>query len=604
MTPEGLEAWLEGVHDAESMRAADAWAIEERGIASLELMETAGQAVAEAAAEISGTGPARVVCGKGNNGGDGLVAARALAETGYETQTLLLWPPDELSDDARANLELLADGAARQLRPGELSEALEGSGVVVDAIFGTGFSGAPRAPADAAIEAINACGAPVVAADIASGVDASTGEVEGVAVEADVTVSFHAAKLGHWVAPGKWHTGELRVAEIGIPDGAPAEPRTGLITSRVLELVPRRGHESTKFSSGQVLVVGGSRGLTGAVCMSAAAAIRAGAGYATVAVPAELEDIFEVKLTEVMSRGFQGTGDGLAPGDADGIVEAAKGAAAVVLGPGLGRSDEALALARDVAPRVEAPLLIDADGLNAHAGALDALAKRGHPTVLTPHAGELGRLLERDSGEVAAHRLASVREAAAASGAIVVLKGDDTLVAEGEHVAVNPLSSPALATAGTGDVLSGTVGALLARGMDPYAATCAGVLAHARAGQLAAADRGAESVIATDVIEALPSGLKPEVGSRVRGCGPASPRANRRRGGRAQLRAPGRRALRRRGAVRRRQGGWLRPRSRRVGARGAGGRGDMARRRGGGRGRRAARGAPRRPDPDDGRADA
>jgi ADP-dependent NAD(P)H-hydrate dehydratase / NAD(P)H-hydrate epimerase len=509
MTPEGLEAWLEGVHDAESMRTHDSWAIEERGIPSLELMETAGQAVAEAVAEVSGTGPARVVCGKGNNGGDGLVAARALAETGYEVQALLLWPPEELSEDARANLERLADGAARQVETGELAEALEGSGVVVDAIFGTGFSGAPRAPADAAIEAINACGAPVVAADIASGVDASTGEVEGVAVEANVTVSFHAAKLGHWVAPGKWHSGELRVAEIGIPDGAPGEPRAGLITSRVLELAPRRGHESTKFSSGQVLVVGGSRGLTGAVCMSAAAAIRAGAGYATVAVPAELEDIFEVKLTEVMSRGFEGTGDGLAPGDADGIVEAAKGAAAVVLGPGLGRSDEALALARDVAPRVEAPLLIDADGLNAHAGALGALAKRGHPTVLTPHAGELGRLLERDSGEVAAHRLASVREAAAASGAIVVLKGDDTLVAEGERVAVNPLSSPALATAGTGDVLSGTVGALLARGMDPFTATCAGVLAHARAGQLAAADRGAESVIATDVIEALPSGLKP-----------------------------------------------------------------------------------------------
>ena len=162
-----------------------------------------------------------------------------------------------------------------------------------------------------------------------------------------MTVSFHAAKLGHWVAPGKWHTGELRVAEIGIPDGAPAEPRAGLITSRVLELAPRRGQESTKFSSGQVLVVGGSRGLTGAVCMSAAAAIRAGAGYATVAVPAELEHIFEIKLTEVMSRGFEGTGDGLAPGDADGILEAAKGAAAVVLGPGLGRSDEALALARE-----------------------------------------------------------------------------------------------------------------------------------------------------------------------------------------------------------------------------------------------------------------
>jgi hydroxyethylthiazole kinase-like uncharacterized protein yjeF len=509
MAPETLEAWLEGVHDSESMRAADTWAIEKRGIPSLELMETAGQAVAKAAGDVSGTGPAKVVCGKGNNGGDGFVAARALAEIGYDSQALLLWSPEELSDDARTNLERLADGAVRQVDAGELADALEGSGVVVDAIFGTGFSGAPRAPADTAIEAINACGAPVVAADIASGVDASTGEVEGAAVEANVTVSFHAAKLGHWVAPGRWHTGDLRVAEIGIPAGAPGEPRAGLMTAEVLALAPRRGQESTKFSSGQVLVVGGSRGLTGAVCMTATAAIRAGAGYATVAVPAELEDIFEIKLTEVMSRGFEGSGAALAPGDADSILEAAAGAAAVVLGPGLGRSDEALALAREVAPRVEAPLLIDADGLNAHAGALDTLEKRDHPTVLTPHAGELGRLLERDSAVVAAHRLAAAREAAVASGAIVVLKGDDTLVTEGDRVAVNPLSSPALATAGTGDVLSGTIGALLARGMDPFAAACGGVLAHARAGGAAAAERGAESVIASDVIEALPFGLKP-----------------------------------------------------------------------------------------------
>jgi ADP-dependent NAD(P)H-hydrate dehydratase / NAD(P)H-hydrate epimerase len=508
MAPEALEAWLEGVHDAESMRAADSWAIEERGVPSLELMETAGQAVGEAAAEVSGGGPARVVCGKGNNAGDGLVAARALAETGYETEALLLWPVEELSPDAAANLERLPDGVVRRIGADEFAAALEGAGVVVDAIFGTGFSGAPRSPADVAIEAVNACGAPVVAADIASGVDASTGEAEGAAVEADVTVTFHSAKLGHWIAPGKWHTGDLRVAEIGIPAGAPSQPAAGLITGRVLELLPRRGHESTKFSSGQVLVVGGSRGLTGAVCMAAEAAIRAGAGYATVAVPAPLEDIFEIKLTEVMSRGFAGTGDGLAPGDADGILDAAEGAAAVVLGPGLGRSDDALALARAVAPRVEAPLLIDADGLNAHAGELGSLAERDHPTVLTPHAGELGRLLGRDSAAVNAGRLACAREAAEASGAIVVLKGDDTLVVGGNRVAVNALSSPALATAGTGDVLSGTISALLARGVDAYAAACAGVLTHARAGLVAAEGIGeAESVIATDVIDALPIGL-------------------------------------------------------------------------------------------------
>jgi hydroxyethylthiazole kinase-like uncharacterized protein yjeF len=503
-----LEPWLDGVHDADSMRAADRWAIEDRGVPSLELMEAAGSAVASAAGELAGDGPVRIVCGKGNNGGDGLVAARSLAGTGYEVEALLLWPPEELSEDARANLARLPAGATH-VEPAAVAGALEGSGAVVDAIFGTGFSGAPRAPADAAIEAINSCGAPVVAADVASGVDASTGEVAGIAVEAGVTVSFHAAKLGHWIAPGKWHTGELRIAEIGIPAEAPGEPPAGLIAPRVLELAPRRGERSTKFSSGQVLVVGGSRGLTGAVCMAAEAAIRAGAGYATVAVPAELEAIFEVKLTEVMSRGFAGSGDALAAGDADGILEAAEGAAAVVLGPGLGRSDGAFSLARELAPRLEAPLLIDADGLNALAGRLDELAKRGHPTVLTPHAGELGRLLERDSGEVSDHRLAAVREAAAASGAIVVLKGDDTLVTDSARVAVNPVSSPSLATAGTGDVLSGTIGALLARGMDPFAAACAGVLAHSRAGLEAADWVGAESVVATDVIEALPAGLAP-----------------------------------------------------------------------------------------------
>ena len=365
-----MEAWLEPVYDATGMRAADAWAIAEQQVPSLELMETAGAAVADAARSAARPGPARVVCGKGNNGGDGLVAARQLAGTGYEVEALLLWPPDELSADATANLRRF-DGAAVQVGPGEVAAALEGSGVVVDAIFGTGFSGAPRAPADAAIEAINGCGAPVVAADIASGVDASTGEVEGAAVDADVTVSFHRAKLGHWIAPGKAHAGELRVAEIGIPAGAPAEPAGGVITDRVLDLAPSRAPNSTKFDSGQVLVVGGSRGLTGAVCMAAEAAIRVGAGYATVAVPADLEPIFEVKLTEVMSRGFAGAEGRLAASSADAILAAAERAAAVVLGPGLGRDEDSLELARTLAQRIEAPLLIDADGLNAHAERLE-----------------------------------------------------------------------------------------------------------------------------------------------------------------------------------------------------------------------------------------
>jgi NAD(P)H-hydrate epimerase len=449
-----------------------------------------------------------VVCGKGNNGGDGLVAARHLVATGYSVEAVLLWPADELSPDSKTNLKLF-DGEVRAVNPGEVGAALDGSGAVVDAIFGTGFSGAPRAPADAAIEAMNTCGAPVVAADIPSGVDASSGESDGVAIDADVTVSFHAAKLGHWIAPGKARAGELRVADIGIPAGAPSQPAGGLIRDEVLELAPRRMPDSTKFDSGEVLVIGASRGLTGAVCMAASAAIRVGAGYATVAVPADLEAIFEVKLTEVMSRGYSGAEGRLASSSADDILAAGERAAAVVLGPGLGRDEDSLELARVLARQVKAPLLVDADGLNAHAERLELFAEREAPTVLTPHAGELGRLLGRSSSEIGAHRLAAAREAADRSGAIVVLKGDDSLVVFGDRLAVSAGGSPALATAGTGDVLSGTIGALLARGDDPFAAVCAGVHAHQRAGRIAAKRIGAtESVIATDVIAALPAALR------------------------------------------------------------------------------------------------
>jgi ADP-dependent NAD(P)H-hydrate dehydratase / NAD(P)H-hydrate epimerase len=513
-----MEPWLSPLYDADGMRAIDRWAIEEMGVPSLELMEAAGRAVAELVGELAPEGPLRVVCGKGNNAGDGLVAARYLREAGFEIEALLLWPAKELSGDAAANLDRFQDdgGSVQQVggskRPIDvLRDRLADSGAVVDAIFGTGFAGAPREPALGAIDAINGCGAPVVACDVASGVDASSGEIAGAAVEADRTVSFHAAKVGHFVAPGKWHTGELRVAPIGIPDGARGEPAAGTIDASVLELPPRRGPRSTKFSSGQVTIAGASRGLTGAVQMSSRAAIRAGAGYATVAVPADLEPTFELGQPEVMSVGCPG-GDGcLAPASAKPLLRAFERAAAGVLGPGLGRDPGSVELAREVLPAIEAPLVLDADGLNAFAGELDRIAARSSPTVLTPHAGELGRLLDRPSGDVDAHRLAAAREAAVAAGAVVVLKGDDTIVTDGEQAAVNRLSAPALATAGTGDVLSGIVAALLARGLEPFVAACAAVLAGARAGRGAAARIGAaESVIATDVIDSIPTAIRPD----------------------------------------------------------------------------------------------
>lgn len=502
-----MESWLKPLYDAEGMRAVDRWAIEERGVPSLELMEAAGRAVAEAVAELAPEGPVRVVCGKGNNGGDGFVAARLLREMGFEVEALLLWPGEELRGDAAVNFERFGG----ELVEGDWGERLAGSGAVVDAIFGTGFEGAPREPAAGTIEEINRCGVPVVACDIASGVDASSGEVAGEAVEADVTVSFHAAKLGQRVAPGKWHSGELRVAPIGIPAGAPGEAVAGEIDVGVLALAPRRGPRSTKFSSGQVAIAGGSRGLTGAVRMASLAAIRAGAGYATVAVPADLEIVFELAQPEVMSVGCPG-GDGcLMPASRKAVLRTFERAAAGVVGPGLGRDPGSFELAREVVGEIEAPLVLDADGLNAFAGRLGELASRRAPTILTPHTGELGRLLERDSAEVDAHRLASAREAAEAAGAVVVLKGDDTIVTDGSRVAVNAISAPALATAGSGDVLSGMTAALLARGLEPFAAACAAVLGHARAGRAAAARVGAaESVIASDVIDSVPLGMRPD----------------------------------------------------------------------------------------------
>jgi NAD(P)H-hydrate epimerase len=485
-----MESWLQPLYDAEEIRAVDTWAIEAQGVPSAQLMEAAATALVEAVAELSPQGPVRILCGKGNNGGDGQIAARRLADLGFEVETALLW-----SDEA----------------PRDFDAWLAGSGAVVDAIFGTGFSGVPREPAAAAIAAINRCPAPVVACDIASGVDASSGEVAAEAVEANLTVSFHAAKIGQRVAPGKWHTGELRVVPIGIPPGAPGEPAAGIISASVLELTPRRGERSTKFSSGQVTIAGGSRGLTGAVRMSSSAAIRAGAGYATVAIPSDLEPVFELGQPEVMSVGCPGGNGCLVPVSAKAVLAAFERAAAGVLGPGLGRDPGSLELAREVTGAIECPLVIDADGLNSFAGRANQIASRQGPTVLTPHGGELGRLLDRGSGEVDAHRLAAAGEAARAAQAVVVLKGDDTIVTDGSRIAVNALSAPGLATAGSGDVLSGIIAALLARGLEPFAAACAGVFAHARAGHDAARRIGStESVIATDVIDSIAVGLRPD----------------------------------------------------------------------------------------------
>jgi ADP-dependent NAD(P)H-hydrate dehydratase / NAD(P)H-hydrate epimerase len=496
--------WLDPVFEAAEMRAADAWAIQDQGVPSLDLMERAGAELARVTAAVARPGPVRIVIGKGNNGGDGLVAARVLRQDGHEADVLSVAPLDELRGDAATNLERLPGSRPEPFA----SERLDGSGAVVDALLGTGFEGSPREPVSSAIAAINAQDAPVAACDVPSGVNASSGEIEGRAVRAVATATFHGSKIGLHVEPGKSHAGRVEIVEIGIPRGAPRAAAAGLISERVLALYPRRGRTGSKFSSGVVVIAGGSIGLTGAPTMAARSAQRTGAGYVQVAVPGPVQSAVDLRLLEQMSRGLPDDGGFHTPEGAEVVADMAERAGAVVLGPGIGRAESAVEFARGVARAVEAPLLIDADGLNAHAGRLELLRERPAPTVLTPHEGELGRLLEIPSDEVRAHRLRHAREAAERSGAILLLKGDDTIVtAPGGPVAINPGGTPALATAGTGDVLSGLIGALLAKGLGAFEAAALGALAHALAGQAAAGRVGVDHVMAGDVIDSLPHGL-------------------------------------------------------------------------------------------------
>ncbi|MCW2994778.1 MAG: NAD(P)H-hydrate dehydratase, partial [Conexibacter sp.] len=339
--PDGLEPLL----DVDQLRATDAWATSERGIPGVELMERAAEGLFEIVWHRAPAGAIVVVCGGGNNGGDGYALARLLRAAGRSVSVLHTSDPAKLSGDA---------AVMRDRLPGEpplpfAAGALDGAEVIVDAILGTGFSGEPRAHVAAAIAAINGAGAFVVAADVPSGVDAGTGAVAGDAVRADVTGTFHAALPGLWIAPGKAHAGEVVVVDIGIPEGGPAEPWIGLIDPSILATYPRRGEESTKFASGHVLVAGGSRGLTGAPSLSSMAAMRAGAGYVTACVPDSLNDIFEIKLTEVMSAPLPDDGGSHTEAGADEVIERAGGrGGALVLGPGMGRSDGAFAFARRV----------------------------------------------------------------------------------------------------------------------------------------------------------------------------------------------------------------------------------------------------------------
>ncbi|MBA3300502.1 MAG: NAD(P)H-hydrate epimerase, partial [Thermoleophilaceae bacterium] len=276
-----LPDWLDPLYDSEEMRACDAWATRERGVPSLDLMERAGNGLARVVAARAGPAPIRMVIGKGNNGGDGLVAVRHLRAEGREVELLAIAPPGELQGDPAENLARLPGERPRQFAP----DALTGSGAVVDALLGTGFEGAPREPAACAIRAMRELEGIVIACDVPSGVNAATGEIEGEAVRAQATATFHGPKIGLHVAPGAFHSGTVETIDIGIPRGAPGPEAAGLITARALAGVPHREREGSKFTSGVVLVAGGAAGMTGAPAMAALSAQRAGAGYVQLAVP-------------------------------------------------------------------------------------------------------------------------------------------------------------------------------------------------------------------------------------------------------------------------------------------------------------------------------
>jgi ADP-dependent NAD(P)H-hydrate dehydratase / NAD(P)H-hydrate epimerase len=479
------------LYSAAEMRAADAGAIEALGIPGAVLMERAG--VAAAAEILAGPrGSAAVVCGGGNNGGDGFVVARHLYAAGWDVECLLAADPVGLPQDARRNHDI-AVRMGVPMRAGVPRPRLRRAAVVVDALLGTGFHGAPREEAARVIAAMD--GLPgIVALDVPSGVDASTGTVAGDAVTAAVTVCFHGRKLGTAVEPGRSRSGRVVVADIGIPPQADAA--TAAVLAGGLEPLAKRPSD-TKYSAGAVLVVGGARGFTGAPLMSSLAALRAGAGIAWIATPPDAARILEARVAEVMVRPLPEA------------LELAERAGAVALGPGLGRTPEAIELAREVGTGHPGPTVIDADGLFAFAGDLAALAGRPSPAVLTPHEGEMGRLLGESSDWVRANRLEAVRRAAADGRCIVLLKGPDTLVADPDgRVCVSHAGPSGLATAGSGDVLTGVVAAMLARGGDAWTATCAAAEAHGRAGQIASERIGPSGIIATDVIAALPEALR------------------------------------------------------------------------------------------------
>jgi len=506
------------VFTAAEMRALDARAIRELDIPGPRLMDNAGTAaaalIARWLAPIRGKAVV-VVCGKGNNGGDGFVVARRLKARGAAVRVFLVGRRAEVRGDAADALGRWRGRVEEVEEPSGLARALGGADVIVDALLGTGVSGAARGPVAAAIEAINRAGAggvPVVALDLPSGLDSDRGALLGPTVKAWRTVTFAGLKRSLLLAPAAGQAGAVEIGDIGVPAEA---ARRGITTWR-LEIAdvrpsfPPRDLDAHKGRFGHLLVVAGSLGKTGAAVLAGRAALRSGVGLCTLAAPASQQPIVAAQAPEYMTEALPETAaQSLSLEAKDRLRELARRMDAVAIGPGLSLDPETQELARGLIRDLEQPMVVDADALSALAGHLDLLRHAAGPRVLTPHPGEMARMLGTTIEAVQADRIELARTFAREHGVAIALKGAHTVIGGPDgHVAINPTGNPGMAKGGSGDVLTGIVGALLAREIEPAAALRAGCYLHGLAGDVAARERGEYAMLASDIIESLPAALR------------------------------------------------------------------------------------------------
>nr|WP_122012310.1 NAD(P)H-hydrate dehydratase [Maliibacterium massiliense] len=498
----------------EEMRRMDAKTIQ-MGTPSLELMERAAGQVAAVAREMCPQGAVAVLCGKGNNGGDGIAAARLLADAGHDVAVGVLAPSAmALKGDAAINMQrLLAQGKAQiafiqtVAQLDAFMQAQRGADLLIDALLGTGMSRAPEGLVREAIVAINGHSAPVLSVDIASGVDGASGMLPGETVHARVTVSLHMPKVGQILYPGRWYQGQLRIGDIGIDPGLANDCGVDVLTQdEVRALLPARPAHGYKNTFGHVLVLAGSRGMAGAGELCGRATLRAGAGMTTFGAPASLLDIYMQKFTEIMVCALPDDGKGCLSSQVLPYLPALlEGKAAVAVGPGWGKGADLPKVLQAVLAQVQAPLVLDADGINALAKLPDYRRSLPKDVVLTPHPGELARIYSAPSKEIAQDPMYHARMAASRLGAVVALKGACTVIAAPDGaLTLNPTGNAGMGTAGSGDVLTGIIAGLLAQGAAPYDAARLGVYIHGAAGDAYARACGMTGLIASDLIETLP----------------------------------------------------------------------------------------------------